>query len=47
MFINIYFGDKPLSLCDKIDKTIDEYMHHPDAVFIDELSNAAINSFLH
>lgn len=53
MFIKIYFsepgspGDKPIFLCDKKDKTIDEYLHHPDAVFIDEISNAAINSLLH
>lgn len=47
MFIKIYFEDKPVFLCDKIDKTIDEYMHHPDAVFIDEISNPAINSLLH
>ena len=47
MFIKIYFGDKQVFLCDKIDKTIDEYMHHPDAVFIDEISKAAINSLLH
>ncbi|HUS03609.1 MAG TPA: NUDIX hydrolase [Chitinophagaceae bacterium] len=47
MFIKIYFGDKPVFLCDKIDKTINEYMHHPDAVFIDEISTAAVNSLLH
>ena len=47
MFIKIYFEDKPVFLCDKIDKTIDEYMHHPDAVYIDEVSNAAVNSLLH
>ncbi|HEY8690107.1 MAG TPA: NUDIX domain-containing protein [Chitinophagaceae bacterium] len=47
MFIKIYFGDKPVFLCDKIDKTIDEYMHHPDAVFIDEISPSAIKSLLH
>ena len=47
MFIKIYFEDKPVFLCDKIDKTIDEYMHHPDAVFIDEISTAAIKSLLH
>ncbi len=47
MFIKIYFEDKPVFLCDKIDKTIDEYMHHPEAIFIDEVSNAAINSLLH
>ena len=47
MFIKIYFGDKPVFLCNKIDKTIDEYMHHPDAVFIDEISPSAIKSLLH
>ncbi len=47
MFIKIYFGDKPVFLCDKIDKTINEYMHHADAVFIDEISTPAINSLLH
>lgn len=47
MFIKIYFEDKPVFLCDQIDKTIDEYMHHPDTVFIDEISTAAIKSLLH
>lgn len=47
MFIKIFFEDKPVFLCDKIDKTTDEHMHHPDAVFIDEISTAAINSLLH
>jgi len=47
MFIKIYFEDKPVFLCDEIDKTIDEFMHHPDAVFIDEISTAGINSLLH
>ena len=47
MFIKIFFEDKPVFLCDNIDATIDEYMHHPDAVFIDEISTAAVNSLLH
>ena len=47
MFIKIYFEDKPVFLCDEVDKTINEYMHHPDAVFIDEISKAAINSLIH
>lgn len=47
MFIKIYFNDKPVFLCDKIDEIIDEYRHHPDAVFVDEISTAAINSLLH
>lgn len=46
-YITIYFEDKPVFLCDEITPEIDEYRHHPDAVFIDELSTAAINSLLH
>jgi 8-oxo-dGTP pyrophosphatase MutT (NUDIX family) len=46
-YITIYFGDKPVFLCDEITSEIEEYRHHPDAVFIDELSTAAINSLLH
>ena len=46
-YITIYFGDKPVFLCDKITPEIEEYRHHPDAVFIDELSTPAINSLLH
>jgi 8-oxo-dGTP pyrophosphatase MutT (NUDIX family) len=46
-FITIYFNDKPVFLCSAITTEIREYMHHPDAVYIDELSSAAINSLLH
>lgn len=44
--ITIYSNDKPIFLCDEITPTINEYRHHPDAVYIDEVSNAAINSLL-
>ena len=47
MRITIYFGEKPVFLCDDIDTEIHEYMHHPDAVFIDEISPRAIKSLLH
>lgn len=47
MHIKIYFDDKPVYLCDEIDQQLNEILHHPDAVFIDELSNAAIKSLLH
>ena len=47
MHIKIYFGDKPVYLCDDIDKELHEILHHPDAVFVDEISNAAIKSLLH
>lgn len=46
-YIIIYFEDKPVFLCDEINNEINAYRHHPDAVFIDELSTAAINSLLH
>lgn len=47
MYIKIYFGDKPVILCDEINKEINEILHHPDAVFIDEVSAKAIKSLLH
>jgi ADP-ribose pyrophosphatase YjhB (NUDIX family) len=47
MYIKIYFDEKPVYLCDEIDKELGEILHHPDAVFIDEISNAAIKSLLH
>jgi len=47
MYINIYFGDKPVILCDEIDKELNEILHHPDAVFVDEISPRAIKSILH
>lgn len=47
MHIKIYFGDKPVFLCDEIDKELNEILHHPDAVFVDEISAPAIKSLLH
>ena len=47
MHIKIYFGDKPVFLCDEIDVELKEILHHPDAVFMDEISNPAIKSLLH
>ena len=46
-YLIIYFEDKPVFLCDEITTEIQEYKHHPDAVYIDELSTPAINSLLH
>jgi 8-oxo-dGTP pyrophosphatase MutT (NUDIX family) len=47
MYINIYFGDKPVILCNEIDKELNEILHHPDAVFVDEVSPRAIKAMLH
>ncbi len=47
MQIKIYFGDKPVYLCDEMDQALNELLHHPDVVFVDELSSPAINALLH
>ena len=47
MHIKIYFEEKPVYLCDEINKELNEILHHPDAVFIDEISGPAIKSLLH
>jgi 8-oxo-dGTP pyrophosphatase MutT (NUDIX family) len=47
MFIKIYFEDKPLFLCDNIDETIEPYIHHDDAVFIDELDMHTVKTMIH
>src|ERR1041385_2734909 len=47
MFIKIYFNDKPLFLCDAIDKIIEPFAHHDDAVFIDELNSHTVKTMIH
>ena len=47
MYIKIYFNDKPLFLCDNVDETIEPYLHHDDAVFIDELDSHTVKSMIH
>lgn len=47
MYIRIYFGDKPLFLCDAIDRDVEPFMHHDDAVFIDELDMHTVKSMIH
>ena len=47
MQIKIYFDEKPVYLCDEISPALNEILHHPDAVFMDEISNAGIKSLLH
>jgi 8-oxo-dGTP pyrophosphatase MutT (NUDIX family) len=47
MFIKIFFEDKPLFLCDNVDATLQPYIHHDDAVFIDELNLHTVKSMIH
>lgn len=47
MYIKIYFDNKPLYLCDTIDGEIEPYVHHDDAIFIDELDTHTVKSMIH
>lgn len=47
MYIKIYFNNKPLFLCDAIVPEIEPYLHHDDAVFIDEFSVHTVKSMIH
>jgi ADP-ribose pyrophosphatase YjhB (NUDIX family) len=47
VYIKIYFNDKPLFLCDEIDADIQPYVHHDDAVFIDELNVHTLKAMIH
>lgn len=47
MYIKIFFNDKPLFLSDAIDETIQPFLHHDDAVFIDELNAHTIKTMIH
>ena len=47
MHFKIHFNDKPLYLTDTINAEIEPFVHHDDAVFMDELSTPGINSMIH
>lgn len=47
MHIKIYFNDKPLFLTDAITDEIEPFVHHDDAIFIDEFSTPGIKSMIH
>jgi len=47
MHITIYFNNKPLILCDEISKEIEIYLHHDDAVFIDEFNVHTVKTMLY
>lgn len=47
MHIKIYFDDKPVYLCDELNKELTEILHHPDAIFMDEITGPGIKSLLH
>ncbi len=47
MYVKIYFDDKPLFLCDNVDGIIEPFVHHDDAIFIDELDSHTVKSMIH
>src|ERR1051326_1914183 len=47
MYVKIYFNDKPLFLCNSIDDAIKPYIHHDDAIFIDELDPHTVKTMIH
>jgi 8-oxo-dGTP pyrophosphatase MutT (NUDIX family) len=47
MYCKIYFANKPLFLCDQIDDTIEPFLHHDDAIFMDELDTHSIKTMIH
>ena len=47
MYLKVHFGEKPVYLCDEINEGLHGIIHHPDAVFIDELSGPALKSLFH
>ena len=47
MYIKIYFNNKPLFLCDSVDEVIEPYLHHDDAIFIDELNQHTVKTMIH
>ena len=47
MHIKIWFNDRPLFLADSISADVEPYVHHDDAVYIDEFSSPGIKSMIH
>jgi 8-oxo-dGTP pyrophosphatase MutT (NUDIX family) len=47
MYIKVHFGNKPLFLCNDVDASLQPYIHHDDAIFIDELNLHTVKSMIH
>ncbi|MEO6328012.1 MAG: NUDIX domain-containing protein [Ginsengibacter sp.] len=47
MIIKIFFENKPVFLTDEFSPAVKEFMHHPETIYIDEISTPAVNSLLH
>jgi 8-oxo-dGTP pyrophosphatase MutT (NUDIX family) len=47
MYIKIFFDDKPLFLCDDVEEALQPFIHHDDAIFIDELDSHTVKAMIH
>lgn len=47
MYIKIYFGNKPVFLCDSINSELEPLVHRDDVIFLEENSTPAIRSLIH
>jgi 8-oxo-dGTP pyrophosphatase MutT (NUDIX family) len=47
MYIKVYFDNKPLFLCDTINEEVEPFIHHDDAIFIDELDSHTVKTIIH
>ncbi|MER3465516.1 MAG: NUDIX hydrolase [Chitinophagaceae bacterium] len=47
MYTKIYFGPKPLYLCDTTAGEIEDYVHRKETLFIDELNQHTIDTMIH
>src|SRR5215217_3944606 len=45
--VKIYVQNKPLYLVNNIDKEIDDYLHRPETIFLDELNPSAVKTALY
>ena len=47
MHLKIHFGEKAVYLCDEIPAFLEEELHRPETVFMDEASPPAVKSLIH
>jgi len=46
MYITVYFGNKPVFLCEKKEPAIDVYFHNSDTILLEDCSPPALQSLL-
>lgn len=47
MYIKIFFGNKPVYLCNATDAELNELLHHPETLLMEEVSAASVHTMLH